>query len=757
MCLLGQGLNDSPAVNPVLNAPSGEPPVAPGLRSQQDAAYAVTTPSRRLNQQLLIDELRNLFPQLEILEPIGQGGMGSVYKARQTKLDRIVAVKVIRPEVSEDPAFAERFMREARTLARLQHPNIIGVHDFGEIELRPATSSTAAVTVCYFVMEYIDGANVRQLMQSKALNQQLIYSIMDQTCDALQYAHDQGVVHRDIKPENLLVDARGRVKIADFGLAKLADGSVDDYTLTGTHQVMGTPSYMAPEQIMKSRDVDHRADIYSLGVVLYEMLTGSIPLGRFAPASSKAGSDLRLDDVIHQALATEPDQRFANISLFRRKLSAIVDRQPVTSSPGVEPAVSAAHGLSTILDREVAGVWRMVGGTPAAESGRRNVVPMLSMLALCIAGAATLLSPWFDLGNMPALELPAPGEESVAALSSGLNSLRGYDLVTGRMFGAVLAALALFLCISSDRSRSSIFSAGGCSILAFTALLLCFAAYSEAQKKIIEDSSVSNSSDEPGFVPDQSPSVAAPQPVNVLKHAGEFVFCQDAEQPVSVETMPASMAVFNVRRVFFLTCGIAACIFVFSLGMLRQSFLYDLSPQGDTAQGADVVTVKLSQLPQLPEVCAVCGEHGELHVHRKLNFQPPWAQALSLAGFILGGLPGVFILMLTSQETPVTIPVCQRHRHHGRRLVLFASMGWIIPILTAALAVIIIYYSVEAGETSAVGIPIGAGLGLIFYILPIIYLNVTSVKCEQTSEDTVTMSRVSSRFWKAAKESLQLR
>src|SRR6187431_1119001 len=126
-------------------------------------------------------------------------------------------------------------------------------------------------------MEYVDGSNLRQLMRAAELTPEQALAIVPQVCDALQFAHDEGIVHRDIKPENILLDRRGRVKIADFGLAKLLGQAATDFTLTGTRQAMGTLHYMAPEQVVGARAVDHRADIYSLGVTFYEMLTGELP------------------------------------------------------------------------------------------------------------------------------------------------------------------------------------------------------------------------------------------------------------------------------------------------------------------------------------------------------------------------------------------------------------------------------------------------------------------------------------------------
>jgi len=243
--------------------------------------------------------------------------MGAVYKARQTKLDRLVAIKILPPEVARDPAFAERFTREARSLAKLNHSNIVTVYDFGETD-----------GLYYISMEFVDGKNVRQLLDAGELPATLALKIVPQVCDALQYAHDEGIVHRDIKPENILLDKRGRVKIADFGLARLVGLTPTYLTLTGSHEIMGTLYYMAPEQMKGSHLVDHRADLFSLGVVFYEMLTGELPMGRFAAPSHKAAVDGRLDPVVMRALSREPEQRYQDASELKRAVEGIVGSDP---------------------------------------------------------------------------------------------------------------------------------------------------------------------------------------------------------------------------------------------------------------------------------------------------------------------------------------------------------------------------------------------------------------------------------------------
>jgi tRNA A-37 threonylcarbamoyl transferase component Bud32 len=307
----------------------------------------------------LPSELAPRFPQLEILELLGQGGMGAVYQARQPGLDRLVAVKILPPEAGRDPAFAERFAREARAMARLSHPHIVNIYDFGQTEGQ-----------FYLVMEYVDGVNLRQAMRAGSVAPKAALDIVMQMCEALQFAHEEGVVHRDIKPENVLLDKRGRVKIADFGLAKLLGGEAGATGLTGTQQVMGTLRYMAPEQMEGSRDVDHRADIYSLGVVFYELLTGEAPMGRFQPPSAKAQVDVRIDEVVLKSLEREPERRYQQASDVQN------DVESIAHSPRPHVASAIVHGetLSNEAGRE------RLGGVMGAATGLVVVGALLSVI-----------------------------------------------------------------------------------------------------------------------------------------------------------------------------------------------------------------------------------------------------------------------------------------------------------------------------------------------------------------------------------------
>jgi predicted Ser/Thr protein kinase len=305
-------------------------------------------------------ELAGKFPQLEIIELLGRGGMGAVYKARQKELDRVVALKILPPGVGDDPSFAERFTREAKALAKLNHPNIVTLYEFGRAD-----------GLFFFLMEFVDGVNLRQLLDTGRVASREALAIVPQICDALQFAHDHGIVHRDIKPENILMDRRGRVKVADFGLAKLVgpdrgapeagsgegiSGSVSIgdaavghtpalHELTDAGKVMGTPQYMAPEQMEHPGEVDHRADIYALGVVFYQMLTGELPGQSIEAPSRKVQLDVRLDEIVLRALEKDPERRYAQASVLKTQVETIAGSERI-EKPGTRSGmVRVIEGL----------------------------------------------------------------------------------------------------------------------------------------------------------------------------------------------------------------------------------------------------------------------------------------------------------------------------------------------------------------------------------------------------------------------------
>ena len=308
------------------------------------------------------------FPQLEILQCLGRGGMGVVYKARQKTLNRFVALKLLAPERVLDPRFAERFTCEAQALAALNHPNIVTIHDFGQ-----------AGGFYYLLMEFVDGANLRQLLRARKFTPEEALAIVPPLCDALQFAHDRGIVHRDIKPENLLIDITGRVKVADFGVAKMlgtlnaSDNAAEPAALQNNTQTsVGTPGYSAPEQKTDPQHVDSRADIYSLGVVFYELLTGERPGGRLEPPSKKVQIDVRLDEVVLRALEKDPELRFQQVSEVKTMVEAIV--QPSSNPPPVSPAAD----VSIVAPHK---------GKPRNMSSTKTTIVIVSACVLLAAGA----------------------------------------------------------------------------------------------------------------------------------------------------------------------------------------------------------------------------------------------------------------------------------------------------------------------------------------------------------------------------------
>lgn len=371
-----------PAKCPHCGAPL--PVAAPGglcpacLLKMGAAADTVTDAKQPAFIPPAITDLTPLFPQLEILELIGQGGMGAVYKARQKQLDRIVALKILPPGIGDEPAFAERFTREARALAKLNHPGIVTLYEFGNVNNAPASSpAPQASRLFYFLMEFVDGVNLRQLLQAGRISAREALAIVPQICDALQYAHDQGIIHRDIKPENILLDRRGRVKVADFGLAKIIEGRAGSpppaadalptdigahgvtrptNDLTDAGRVMGTPQYMSPEQVAAPGEVDHRADIYALGVVFYQMLTGELPGKNITPPSQKVRIDVRLDEVVLRALEKKTELRYQQASVLKTQVETIAQ----TAKAEGENAETDQSLLTPVATKKKSGAGKMI-------------------------------------------------------------------------------------------------------------------------------------------------------------------------------------------------------------------------------------------------------------------------------------------------------------------------------------------------------------------------------------------------------------
>ncbi len=307
---------------------------------------------------------RLLSGRYRIVRHVARGGMAEVYLGHDELLDRTVAIKVLIPERASDASFVERFRREAKAAAGLNHHNIVGVHDFGEDDGQ-----------YFIVMEYVDGPTLRDIIRGDGpMDQERAIDIAAAIAAGLAAAHAKGNIHRDVKPANVLIAAAtGTVKVADFGIARAADGAQDGLTMPGA--VMGTATYLSPEQA-QGRPVDARSDIYSLGLVLYEMLTGTAPfkgetpvavaykqLHEIPPAPSSLNPAVSpaLDALVAKALSKDPDQRPSSATEFRAELLAIGE-DPV-------PAPAAAVSEATLVDAPAG------GGDPTQIASATSILP----------------------------------------------------------------------------------------------------------------------------------------------------------------------------------------------------------------------------------------------------------------------------------------------------------------------------------------------------------------------------------------------
>lgn len=346
-----------------------------------------------------IEDLDAVLDQYEFLDILGQGGMGAVYQGRQKSMNRLVAIKIL-PKVEDvdELRFSERFQREARAMAQMAHPNIVTVYDFGQTDDGQL----------FFVMEYVDGTDLSHVIREGPLGQDRIFKWIEQICDALFYAHSKGVVHRDIKPANIMLTKEGNAKVADFGLAKLTGGGITDdlSRLTMTDVAMGTPDYVAPEALISGSEVDHRADIYALGVMIYEMLTGSVPRGAFLPPSKKAGVDVRFDEIVQKAMDPDPETRSQHVTDVSRSLSEIL-KNPEGTSP-IQPRRQMA--LKTVQGSPVRSKEKAVEADNPPVT--RSKVPLIAGL-VSVALAALSVVGYLTWKNRPADE-SIPGPVAVA-------------------------------------------------------------------------------------------------------------------------------------------------------------------------------------------------------------------------------------------------------------------------------------------------------------------------------------------------------
>ncbi len=325
----------------------------------------------------------------DILETLGKGAMGQVYKAVQPSLNRIVALKVLPPELASDPERVERFDREAQAIALLNHPNVVNIIDRGHDADR-----------FFFVMEYVAGTSLSAVLSARRLSLPETITVFKMICRGLQAAHRKGIVHRDLNPRNVLVsDDLGVVKLADFGISRVESISLRVGTLSTAEVSMGTMHYMAPEQAVDMGAVDQRADIYSAGVVLYEMLTGRVPVGRFSlPSQLNTEAPSALDPIVLRCLATDPADRYPSVDQLLTSVSALENDLRFGV---VQDLRGLSRSTSKILRRSTQKFW-------TGRSPRRRA-------ALAAAGAviavAVLLGVW--LSTRSRTNAPATTEDPV--------------------------------------------------------------------------------------------------------------------------------------------------------------------------------------------------------------------------------------------------------------------------------------------------------------------------------------------------------
>jgi predicted Ser/Thr protein kinase len=360
-----------------------------------------TLDTTAINRRPLTDEI----PGYHLEGLVGMGGMGEVHKATQISLGRTVAVKLLNPELAKDEAFVARFQKEAAALAALSHPNIVSIVDKGKSE-----------STYFLVMEFVEGPSLREQVRSPLMNPKEALRMMVEICRAVEYAHSRGVIHRDLKPENILFDqqAGGLAKVTDFGLASFLDDANSRFNLTSTHVSMGTLSYMAPEQRVDAKNADKRADIFSLGVILYELLTGEVPLGTFDPPSqAKPGIDVRLDAIVARCLKPDPEERYATVTELIADLQPLA---PVLTSQPPEPL--------TAVQRVKLGLRRL------ARRALQVAASLVVLAALVVLGVAWLRSGEKYVPALPGATLTDElGADSVRSIAGRLEKGTGRRLL----------------------------------------------------------------------------------------------------------------------------------------------------------------------------------------------------------------------------------------------------------------------------------------------------------------------------------------
>jgi serine/threonine protein kinase len=341
------------------------------LRPVHDAQYHLADLGRALRQ-------------FDIQEMIGRGGMGIVYRALDRHNNRALALKILPIDQNQDVELLGRFISEARILTSLHHPNIVEAYESGQRS-----------GFMYLAMELVQGQSLRDLLRQGPLSAESVKGITTQICDALSFAHERGIIHRDIKPENILLEEGMRVRLVDFGLARPFQELPRGASPTAPDQYVGTADYVAPELRYRHQPADARADIYSLGVVMYETLTGRLPIGHFPPPSSVAKSAKHLDKPILRCLATDPSARFASaVELRQALMKEHLSRVPLIAA--------AAAILAIILASICIYLFFRISSSPLFTSASLPATPQI-------------LSPQVQSAQMPA-QSPPPQTSPLQAL-----------------------------------------------------------------------------------------------------------------------------------------------------------------------------------------------------------------------------------------------------------------------------------------------------------------------------------------------------
>lgn len=321
-----------------------------------------------------VEEVGRLFPSFEVHSLIACGGMGAVYQATQRSLDRLVAIKMLPREFSTDDAFRSGFEAEAKAMAKLNHPNLVGVYDFGEVE-----------GMLFIVMEYVAGKSLFHSAHGCLVEQAEALGVVIGICNGLAHAHEHGILHRDIKPSNILLDAHANPKIGDFGLARALEREIQE-----GEQIFGTPGYTAPEVLEPPFTIDQRADIFSVGVVLHELLTGKLPEDDPRAASKISGCNQRLDAVIRRATDPDPARRYASAMELAGELGKIngSPRAILTGSAAAAPGRAMAVAKPSALAPRGAlarqGAYAPPMQTAQSSSGLGIVLVLVGLLVIAV-------------------------------------------------------------------------------------------------------------------------------------------------------------------------------------------------------------------------------------------------------------------------------------------------------------------------------------------------------------------------------------